>query len=85
MLSIALKTISFLQHFEREYADLVGQPLRHRQFGFGRLEDLLSAMPDAVRPVRLNTGEILVRAVTSDSTAHIASLVGRQKASDCRY
>ncbi|XP_023221634.1 uncharacterized protein LOC111623331 [Centruroides sculpturatus] len=49
--------------------------------GYPTIEAMLRDMPDIVRIVRNSAGEDVVNAVVDENTAHLASLVARQKPS----
>lgn len=67
----------------RDYKMLMGEEIPFRRLGFGRLEDFLQSCPGlAVK--RGANGEVYVDAVVTEKSAHIASLVGRQKSAPKR-
>lgn len=64
---------------ERDYRDLLGVPIPYKALGYSSLEAMLKAMPDVVTLEKNLAGKCIVMAVTDETTAHIASLIARQK------
>lgn len=68
----------FIFCFAGDYKSVCGATLPYRQFGFSNLNDLLRSMPDVVSCQNSN-GNVLVKAVLRNESAHINKLVQGQK------
>lgn len=68
----------------RDYKMLIGKGIPFRALGYSSLEDLLRAMPAFIRLENRFGGEIIVTAVPDQATAHIHSLISRQRVSKQR-
>lgn len=70
-----------ISNLQKEYKLLVGKNVPFKLLGYPTMEAMLRDMPDIVRIVRNSSGEEVVNAVVNENTAHLASLVARQKSS----
>jgi len=68
-----------LTSIQREYQTIVGEPIPFKKLGFPTLEGFLRSLKDVVQVSRGAGNELVVTAVSDQPTAHIASLVKRQK------
>ncbi|XP_022243059.1 tudor domain-containing protein 7-like isoform X2 [Limulus polyphemus] len=66
-------------NLEKDYADLVGEPIPFKQLGYSSLEDLFHDLSEFIKVSRTPLGELKLQAVCDLSTRHIANLVARQK------
>ncbi|XP_014224286.1 uncharacterized protein LOC106650659 [Trichogramma pretiosum] len=62
------------------YFDLEGKRIPFREFGYQNLIEFLSKIPDTTRFVKNRAGEICVKHVDTEKSAHISDLVYKQKA-----
>ncbi len=65
----------------KDYETIVGHPLPLKELGFCTLSDAIQAMPDVIR-VDIGAsyyGRTVLKAVVDQSSAHVASLVSRQR------
>jgi len=67
-----------LRRLEADYCRLVGHPIPFRDMGYNTIEDFLSDIPQVIT-LWVSNGQIMAKAVTVKSTAHIESLVARQR------
>lgn len=67
-------------YFPGDYKSLVGQPIPFQKCGFSTLEMFLRSEP-GIRIFQDRAGNLLVEAVVTESSAHISSLINRQKKS----
>ncbi|ELU03562.1 hypothetical protein CAPTEDRAFT_218952 [Capitella teleta] len=68
------------REFVREWNELLGYPIPHRQLGFASLEDFLRGLPEVVE-LSWQDGELILKAVANEATRHIARMVSVQKPS----
>jgi len=66
-----------VERVERDYLELVGQPLLSPNLGFPSLESLLRSLPD-VCTLRYSAGQLVVMGVASSATAHVQDMVAKQ-------
>lgn len=64
---------------QRDYRDITQEPLPFKKLGFSNLDDFINSIPDVVRVRRNKQGEVVYHAVANEETAHIQSLVSKQK------
>ncbi|KAH3791865.1 hypothetical protein DPMN_145356, partial [Dreissena polymorpha] len=64
--------------FQRDYHNFIGEPIDHRRIGYSRLEDFLRELHDVVQ-IGYRRGVMTLKAKPDETTAHIQSLVSRQK------
>ncbi|GFR81170.1 tudor domain-containing protein 5 [Elysia marginata] len=62
-----------------DYEMLSCQRLPYKTLGYRSVAALLGDMPDVAREIRLASGDVIYKAVSNESTAHIQRLVGNQK------
>lgn len=67
-------------HVSGDYKSLVGEPIPFKKLGFSSVEEFLRSVNDIRLSPGLN-GELVVTARPTEASAHIASLVSRQKTS----
>jgi len=67
-----------LNRLEADYRHLVGHPIPFRDMGYNTLADFLKDIPDVIT-CWMSHGQLMTKAVTVESTEHIASLVARQR------
>lgn len=77
---ISTKGKSDLRTLQKDYQMLMGADIPFRDFGFKKLEDFLRNCP-TLNVSNGPNGQILVDAVPTEKSAHISSLVDRQKTS----
>ncbi|XP_055939248.1 tudor domain-containing protein 7A-like [Argiope bruennichi] len=68
-----------LYRLERDYKDLLGTPIPFRELGYNSLEAFIQDIPDVISLKRNREGLFMAEGVADAATAHIASLVSRQK------
>ncbi|GBM55232.1 hypothetical protein AVEN_158118-1 [Araneus ventricosus] len=68
-----------LYRLERDYKDLLGTPIPYRELGFNSLETFIQDIPDVISLKRNREGQFMAEGVADAATAHIASLVSRQR------
>ncbi|XP_064480860.1 tudor domain-containing protein 7-like isoform X2 [Ornithodoros turicata] len=64
---------------EKEYRLLIGHRIPYRNLGFNSLQSFLESLPDVVRLCRGPTGDMIAKAVVTESTLHVAQMVAGQK------
>lgn len=64
---------------QRDYREVTQEPLPFKKLGFSNLDDFINSIPDVVRVRRNKEGEVVYHAVANEETAHIHSLVSKQK------
>lgn len=62
--------------FVKDWQLLLGYPVPFRKMGFPTLEDFLRSIPDVVE-LSWRGGELMLQAIATESTAHIARMVAR--------
>ncbi|KAG8185395.1 hypothetical protein JTE90_018616 [Oedothorax gibbosus] len=68
-----------LNRLERDYQDLIGSSIPYRNLGYNSLESFIRSIPSVIRLTKSRDGYLMAEAVADLSTAHIASLISRQK------
>ncbi|KAK8785095.1 hypothetical protein V5799_008541 [Amblyomma americanum] len=68
-----------LRLLDGEYRTLTGSHIPYQKLGFNTLEAYLRSVPDVAKLNRNAAGDIVVIAVVSESTAHVAQMVRDQK------
>lgn len=68
-----------LRVLEHEYKVLIGTRIPYRNMGYDTLEAFLGSLPDVVRFSRGPSGELIAKAVVTESTLHVAQMVAGQK------
>ncbi|KAG8185106.1 hypothetical protein JTE90_014581 [Oedothorax gibbosus] len=68
-----------LNRLERDYRDLIGSAIPYRELGYNSLESFIRAIPTVISLTKGRDGYLMAEAVADSSTAHIASLISRQK------
>lgn len=63
---------------QKDYRMLMGEDIPYKRFGYNKIEDFLKALP-TLNVTKESNGQIYVDAAPTEKTAHIASLVNRQK------
>ena len=71
--------VNGVRQLDREYRNIVGQPLPYRSIGFSDLESMVRSMPDVMTSRKGSDGEWVIRGVADESTQHIANLVAKQR------
>ncbi|KAF8792258.1 Tudor domain-containing protein 7A [Argiope bruennichi] len=69
----------YLISLTRDYKDLLGTPIPFRELGYNSLEAFIQDIPDVISLKRNREGLFMAEGVADAATAHIASLVSRQK------
>ncbi|XP_025090824.1 tudor domain-containing protein 7-like isoform X2 [Pomacea canaliculata] len=64
--------------FLEDYREITGEKIPFKLFGFSRVEDFIRSIPDVVR-IGHGLGEPTYYAVANEATAHIQSLVAKQR------
>lgn len=67
------------ERLQRDYKDLLGSPIPYRELGYNSLEAFIRDIPRVIALKRNNEGQLMAMGVADASTAHIVSLVSRQK------
>ncbi|GFU34920.1 tudor domain-containing protein 7 [Nephila pilipes] len=70
-----------LTRLERDYRDLLGTRIPFKELGYNTLEGFIRDIPDVICLKKNWEGQLMAEGVADASTAHIASLVSRQKQS----
>ncbi|GFQ81334.1 tudor domain-containing protein 7, partial [Trichonephila clavata] len=70
-----------LARLERDYKDLLGTRIPFKELGYNTLESFIRDVPDVISLKKNWEGQLMAEGVADASTAHIASLVSRQKQS----
>ncbi|XP_061178264.1 tudor domain-containing protein 7-like [Saccostrea echinata] len=64
---------------QRDYREITQEPLPFKKLGFSNLDEFINSIPDVVKVRRNKQGEIVYHAVANEETAHIQSMVAKQK------
>lgn len=67
------------ERLQRDYRDLLGSPIPFRDLGYNSLEAFIRDIPDVISLSKSSDGQLVAEGVPDASTAHIVSLVSRQK------
>ncbi|XP_055998520.1 tudor domain-containing protein 7-like isoform X3 [Ostrea edulis] len=62
-----------------DYQEITQEPLPLKKLGFSNIVDFINSIPDVVRVRRNKQGEIVYHAVANEETAHIQSMVSKQR------
>lgn len=75
---MGMKNGASLRQLHNEYETRMGSKIPFQELGFRNVVQLIEGIPD-VAYFDDSEGELRVRAVADESTAHIARMVSRQK------
>ncbi|PIK59187.1 putative tudor domain-containing protein 5 [Apostichopus japonicus] len=67
-----------MREMERDYAEVICEPIPALQLGFNSAQDLLLDMPDVARP-QWERGNLVLFGVADNTTKHIQRMVSRQR------
>ena len=64
--------------FAGEYREMIGEPIPYRKMGYSTLDEFLDQSPDLCR-VGFTPNGVVLHAVATEATAHVAALVSHQR------
>uniref|UniRef100_A0A1B6CRM9 HTH OST-type domain-containing protein n=1 Tax=Clastoptera arizonana TaxID=38151 RepID=A0A1B6CRM9_9HEMI len=70
-------------HLQKEFQFMIGEPIPFKKFGFSSLEAFLRGIPD-FHIFQNHSGELMVEAKVKEESAHVSSLIRRQKSDSKR-
>ncbi|PIK36455.1 hypothetical protein BSL78_26713 [Apostichopus japonicus] len=73
-----------MREMERDYAEVICEPIPALQLGFNSAQDLLLDMPDVARP-QWERGNLVLFGVADNTTKHIQRMVSRQRKDKAKY
>ncbi|XP_054719064.1 tudor domain-containing protein 7-like [Uloborus diversus] len=73
-----------VDRLQEDYRSILGVGIPFRELGYRSLDGFLRDIPEVIRLEKGSDGRLMALGVADSSTAHIVSLVSRQKAGDAR-